>query len=438
MSRQRVVAFFIGLVLLPMLSVDTFVALAQSTDSSEISKLQQQINDKNERLEAIEKEIAEFESALNEVGAEKKTLQDAIDRLNLERKKVLADISYTQNKISSTDLEINKLSLEISDTETSINKNEAAIAELLRDLYINDNDTLIELLLRNGNISQFWDEVESMQTVRNSMTEQVENLSTLHNTLTNKLNQQSEHREELVSLKRQYTGQQAVLDNNKAEKDQLLKETKNEEAEYQAMLSSRKAAREQLIKEVQDIESQLQFILDPNKIPTPGTAVFRWPLANITITQYFGYTKFALQNQGVYKNNMHNGVDLSAPVGTKIYAPLTGTVRATGNTDAVPGCYSWGKWMLIDHPNGLSTLFAHLSHIGVSNGQKVNTGDVVGYTGNTGYSTGPHLHYTLYVSEAVQVKQFNQFKAVTGCGSALSPFSAVEGYLDPLDYLPAS
>lgn len=425
-----------GLIFIPAFTLGNFNVLAQTADSSEISRLQDQINDKNERLEEIEKEIAQFESALNEVGAEKRTLQAAIDRLNLERRKVLADISYTQNKISSTDLEISKLSLEIIDTETSINKNEAAIAELLRDLYINDNDTLIELLLRNGNISQFWDEVESMQTVRNSMSEQVENLSTLHNTLTTKLVQQSDHRDELVNLKRQYTGQQAVLDSNRAEKDELLNETKNEEAEYQAMLAARKAAREQLIKEVQDIESQLQFILDPNKIPTPGTTVFRWPLTNLTITQYFGYTKFALQNQGVYKNNMHNGVDLSAPVGTKVYAPLTGTVRASGNTDQVPGCYSWGKWILIDHPNGLSTLFAHLSHIGVSNGQKVNTGDVVAYTGNTGYSTGPHLHYTLYVSEAVQVKQFNQFKAVTGCGSALSPFSAVEGYLDPLDYLP--
>ena len=134
---------------------------------------------------------------------------------------------------------------------------------------------------------------------------------------------------------------------------------------------------------------------------------------------------------------MHNGIDLAAPVGTKIYAPLTGTVRNVGNTDLVRGCYSWGKWVLIDHPNGLSTLFAHLSHIGVTPGQKLSTGDVVGFTGNTGFSTGPHLHYTLYVSEAVQVRQFNQFKAATSCGAALSPFAAVEGYLDPLDYLPA-
>ncbi len=125
-----------------------------------------------------------------------------------------------------------------------------------------------------------------------------------------------------------------------------------------------------------------------------------------------------------------------APVGTKISAPLSGTVRMTGNTDAVPGCYSWGKWVLIDHPNGLSTMFAHLSQHAVSPGQKISTGDLVGYVGNTGYSTGPHLHHTLYVTAGVQVKKFNEFKSVTGCGAALSPFAAVEAYLDPLDYLP--
>ena len=165
--------------------------------------------------------------------------------------------------------------------------------------------------------------------------------------------------------------------------------------------------------------------------------MFRWPLDKVIITQYFSYTKFALQNAGVYKNNMHNGIDLGAAVGTKIYAPLTGTVRATGNTDAVPGCYSWGQWVLVDHPNGLSTLYAHLSYIGVSAGQQLNTGDVIGYVGATGYATGPHLHFTVYVSAAVQVKRFNEFKAVTGCGAAFSPFSAIEGYLEPLDYLPS-
>jgi murein DD-endopeptidase MepM/ murein hydrolase activator NlpD len=433
MIRQRLGAFLLGLFIIPILWQGSGFALAQT----EVERLQAEIETRNARLSAIEAEIAEFESALKEVGAEKSTLQSAINKLNLEHKKISADINYTTNKITNTDLEINKLTLEINRTEDDINKNENAVAEIIRSLNANDNDSMIEVFLRHQNLAEFWDEIESLDSVKRGMMERVDQLTTLKQDLEIKQIEEKEKRGELTTLSRQYQGQQQVLESNKAEKSTLLTETRNEEAEYQEMLATRKAAREQLIKEVQDIESQLQFILDPNTIPSPGTPVFRWPLDSVIQTQSFGYTKFALANPGVYKNNMHNGIDLGAPVGTKIYAPMSGTIRNTGNTDAVPGCYSWGKWMLIDHPNGLSTLFAHLSHIDVTPGQQVATGEVVGYTGNTGYSTGPHLHYTLYVSAAVQVKQFNQFKAVTGCGAALSPFSAVEGYLNPRDYLPS-
>jgi len=430
--RRYFLSFFTGLALIPILSLGTQFAFAQS----EVERLQSQIAERNNRLSEIEKEIAQYESALKEVGAEKSTLQKAINQLELERKKVQADIRFTENKISSTDLEINKLTLEINNIEDDIEQNEEAIKAILRSMNVADNESMIEILLRHENIAEFWNAFEELQTVRSSMGEKVKSLSLLKEDLLNKKLANTERREELVDLKSQYSDQHGILTSNSATKAELLSATKNEEAEYQKMLKEKQEAKEKLMAEVRDIESQLQFILDPTTIPSAGSAVFRWPLDNPYITQYFGYTKFALQS-GAYKNNMHNGMDLGASVGTKIYAPLTGTVRATGNTDLVAGCYSWGKWALIDHPNGLSSMFAHMSQIAVTPGQSVKTGDIVGYVGNTGYSTGPHLHFTVYVTEGVEVKQFNQFKAVTSCGAALSPFAAVEAYLDPLDYLPA-
>ena len=433
MRLHRVLSFALGLSLAPALFLGSGDVTAQSAD---VERLQQQIEEKLERQKEIEAEIKALEASLQEVGAEKSTLQSAINALELERKKVLADISYTQAKIDSTDLEIDKLTGEIGTAEGDIVTSESAIAEILRNIDTIDDDSFIEILLRHDNLAEFWNEIEELETVRSAMQTQVEQLAQLKDILEDKRLTETERREQLAQLQQQFSGQKAVLESNKAEKNTLLQQTKSEEASYQTMLAEKKAARDQLVKEVQSIESELKFILDPNSIPTKGTSVFRWPLDTVRITQYFGYTKFALANQGVYKNNMHNGVDLGTPTGTTVYAPLSGTIRATGNTDAVPGCYSWGKWVLIDHPNGLSTLFAHLSVIDVVAGQKVNTGDIVAYSGNTGYSTGPHLHYTLYASAGVEVKKFNEFKAVTGCGSATSPFAAIEAYLDPLDYLP--
>lgn len=427
-------AFVLGLLLLPIV----FLGINYASAQDEADRLRGEKEELNDQLQGIEKEIAAYEEELKKVGAEKSTLQSAINQLEIERKKLLADIRYTENRINTTDMQIGQLNQEIGSTTVSIDSNVAAVAEIIRMVNQNDSESLIELLLRYDNLAEFWNEVSDLDTVRQVMRDRVRDLSSLREVLQDKVEEETGRRADLVSLRQQYAGNQSVLDGNKKQKDDLLNATKNEEAEYQKMLADKKAAREKLLKQVQDIESQLQFILDPNSIPSKGSSVFRWPLDKVIITQYFGYTKFALENAGVYKNNMHNGVDLGASVGTKIYAPLSGTVRATGNTDSVPGCYSWGQWALVDHPNGLSTLYAHMSWTGVAAGQKLATGDVIGYVGETGYATGPHLHFTVYVSQAVQVKRFNEFKAVTGCGAAFSPFSAVEGYLNPMDYLPAS
>jgi murein DD-endopeptidase MepM/ murein hydrolase activator NlpD len=432
-SISPVLSFLVGLIIVPAISPAPEV-LAQS----EISRLQNQIADRNDRLGEIEAEIAKFEAQLQEVGAERKTLQSAINQLELERKKVTAEIARTENLISSTDLEINKLILEISRTERDIDETENAIGEIIRARYKSREDSLVEILLRHDRLSDFFVTLDAYDNIRNTLSTKVAELSDFQALLEENRNESESKRDRLASLQNQYVNQNQVLTNNQAEQTELLVATKNEEASYQQLLAERQAAREQILRELREFESQLQFILDPNTIPPPGTQVFDWPVENVIITQYFGGTEFAARNASVYGGRpYHPGVDFGAPRGTPIYAPLTGTVRATGNTDLVPGCYSWGKWTLIDHANGLSTLYAHQDVIGVSPGQKVSTGDVIGYIGNTGFSTGPHLHFTVYAKAGVNVRRFNEIKTVTSCGPATTPVAATEAYIDPMVYLPS-
>lgn len=426
-------AFILGLTIIPSLWWGSSHVLAQVN----IEQLQTEIRDRNNRLSEIEKEITKYEASLKEVGGEKKTLQSAIARLELERGKVQAEIKYTEQKINSTDLQINKLILEINNTEDDISNNEAAIAETIRRIYKSEQVTMIEAMLQNEKLSEFWSTLQTLDRVRNSMNERVSNLVTLQKTLEDKRDQTTERRGELVSLKNQYSDQSSVLATNKAERSELLVATKNEEANYQTLLKQKKAAREQIVKEMRDFEAKLTFILNPNTIPASGSRVFDWPLKKIVVTQYFGGTEFAKRNAGVYGGRAyHPGVDFGVPTGSQISAPLAGTVRATGNTDLVSGCYSWGKWTLIDHANGLSTLYAHQSVQSVVPGQRVATGEIIGYSGNSGYSTGPHLHFTVYAKDGVSVRRFNEIKTVTSCGAATTPVAATEAYLDPMLYLP--
>jgi murein DD-endopeptidase MepM/ murein hydrolase activator NlpD len=89
----------------------------------------------------------------------------------------------------------------------------------------------------------------------------------------------------------------------------------------------------------------------------------------------------------------HNGKDIGAPMGTEVYASAQGTVviaRSEGNNGG------YGKFIAIDHPNGTQTLYAHLSGIAVTSGQFVYQGQVIGFVGSTGRSTGPHLHFEVH------------------------------------------
>lgn len=403
----------------------------------DIQRLQQEINERNERLNAIEREIAEYESALAVVGSERQSLEQAIRQLELERNRVEADIRATQNRIDTANLTIEQLQAEIADTEARIDRIRNGLAESIRVDHQAQDDSMVLVMLRNGNLSEFWSELETLTIVRTTMTQQANTLHELRAQLVLQQEQAEVTRSRLTELRNRYSNQNQVLSNNRAEQAELLQATQSEEASYQAMLEERRRAREQIVAEVREFESELQFILDPTTIPQPGTTVFDWPLENIRITQLFGGTEFAARNPSIYGGRAyHPGVDFGAPRGTPIYAPLAGTVRATGNTDLVPGCFSWGKWTLIDHANGLSTLYAHQDVIGVQTGQKVGTGEVIGYTGNTGFSTGPHLHFTVYVTDAVTVRQFNEIRTTTSCGAATTPVAATEAYLDPMLYLP--
>lgn len=437
-SRRVFAAFLLG-ILIPVTTALTQISVAEAQSAAEIDELQGEIDSRNQRLQEIEQEIATFEASLQEVGGERESLEQAIRQLELERDKISAEIERTQNRIDTADLTINKLSSEIETTESRIRTLQDGLANNIRSDYQDSQRSMVLLLLGNDTLAEFWNELEVKESIQANINEQVNTLHELRQQLLDKEAQTQAQRDSLVSLREQYSNQTSVLAVNRAEKNELLQATKSEEAAYQEMLQEKRAMRQQLESEMREFESRLQFILDPTTIPSPGTQVFTWPLDTVNITQYFGGSEFAKRNPGVYGGRAyHPGVDFGVPRGTPIKAPLTGTVRETGDTDLVAGCYSWGKWTLLDHANGLSTLYAHQDVITVSPGEKVQTGDVIGYSGNTGYSTGPHLHFTVYAKDAVSVRQFNEIRTTTSCGSAKTPVAATEGYLDPIQYLPAT
>jgi len=240
-----------------------------------------------------------------------------------------------------------------------------------------------------------------------------------------------------------------LLDQNRKEQVTLLSQTKNKESEYQKLLQEKQAAKTTFEQELRDFEAALQYNYDPSKIPAAGSGVLKFPLdpsfmercktrqstfGNIyCITQYFGNTPFA--RTGAYNGKGHNGIDFGAPEGTKIVAALSGVVIGTGNTDIYRGCYSYGKWVLVQHANGLTTVYGHMSLVSVIPGDVVPTGGLLGYSGKTGYATGPHLHLSVFASDAVKLTHYGDVRPTSKCAPATIPIAPTEGYLNPMVYL---
>jgi len=377
-----------------------------------IDELEQEIQEKNEKIQNIERDINKYTEELNGIRAEKQTLQSVINELDVSRQKVNANINLTQNEIDRTTYNIEKLNLEIREKQSEIHLNNDALGETIRLLNENESQTFVEAFLAYDNLSDFWNELDSLEQFQTVMQQDLEELFNLKEQLETTVNNLREKEHELGQLQTTLVGQRSVIDTNKAEKDTLLQKTKSEESSYQALLAEKIRQRQIFEQEIAAIEEEIRIAVDPDSLPSTHGGVLAWPLANIIITQYFGNTPFASANAQVYGGRGHNGIDLGASTGTKVKAALSGTVTATGNTDLQAGCYSYGKWVLIKHNNGLSTLYAHLSVISVNPGESVKTGDVIGFSGNTGYSTGPHLHFTVFATQGVQVVRLGDVEPV--------------------------
>ena len=393
------------------------------TYGADINDLKSQIDAKNEEIQKLEEEMKQYKGSIEGAQTLAKTLNAQIAKLNAEIKALNTQISLTSTKISKKELEIRQLGYEIENTETAMIERQKAIKGILISLNQSEENTAFEVFLKFGTISDFFTELENIEVLNGKIRENFGQLQDLKAELGTKKNSAEFASKDLKTLKSELVDQKLIQEQGKTEKNSVLKLTKNKESLYQKLLRETETKRAEIAAEIRAIESELTKLIDLSSLPPFGRGVLLKPIDGGTLTQLFGKTEFAAVTD-VYGNGVHNGVDFKASVGASIFAADKGVVKAVGNSDLVCNKGSYGKWILIDHPNKLATLYAHLSLIKVTQGQNVNRGDIIGLSGNTGYTTGPHLHFTVYDSRTVELRKSRV------CG--ILPYG---GYLDPMLYI---
>ncbi len=403
---------------------------SETAPSTRIDTLRQGISARQDEVKKLEAEINEYRNRLIDVGNQKKSLQGEIKTLDLTRAKLAADMKLTQVRIANASDAIASLAKTIGQKEDHIRKDKLVIADIIHKIDQHDSSSLVETMLGSDSISSVLEDVDDLTRLQSSIRDNILSLQRLKAELgTQKSSYEGEQRK-LVGLKSQLGDQKQIADQQRVAQNKLLSDTKNQESNYRKLLTEKEKRKKQFEREIDDYEAQLRAEIDPNSFPRPGTKVLAYPLDEVRITQKFGRTVDSVR---LYAAGTHNGIDFGASPGTPIKAAGDGVVIATGDTDRVCRGASYGRWVMIRHKNGLSSIYGHLELIKANQGESVSMGDVIGYSGATGYATGPHLHFSVLVSSAVEVVDLKS-KSCPGAVFHI-PVSPMNGYLDPLSYL---
>jgi murein DD-endopeptidase MepM/ murein hydrolase activator NlpD len=382
-----------------------------------VSDLQQQISDKQNQIKEMEQRVSQLKNSIRNTKTQQSTLNKQIDSYEQQIDMLQSDIDLTYAKIGETNLQIQRINANIKTKESELETNKTYLVSAIRTMNEHDQETPFEIVLKNDNFSDFLDQVQYMDDLQKEIQTRINTIKQIKDDLNAQESDQENYKGALLSLNEDLQGKTLALSFQKSDKQDLLSVTKNQEKKYQSQVQGLQEQQEDIEKQISDLESKLRQAIDPSSIPTAGKGVLSWPI-NSAITQGYGSTSVTGFINNVY--NFHNGIDLRASIGTPIKAAADGVVAGVGND----GKYAYGKWIAINHQNGLITLYGHFSVQSVSAGQHVTRGQVIGYSGNTGFATGPHLHFTVY--DATTFSIVKEWYGSLPLG----------GSLNPMNYLP--
>lgn len=335
--------------------------------------------DLENQLKKTNNSIKSTQTQIKNVEKQQKSLLDEIESIDLEINSTEKELASIQSKINSLNSEISKKEDEIAAAEKKMEEENALLRKRIRVMYENGETAYWQMLLSSDNVLDFLERYELV----NQMIESDKNLVT---ELTNKNNQIQIEKQKLESdkkvieaAKRQETENKNKLVTSRSSKNSKMRLLETNAAELQKQLDREKA-------ESDAIEAELKALSGKSTVVYDNRA-FIWPLPATSkkLTCDYGYRTHPVT--GV-KNSFHTGIDIgNAPTGTNIYASKSGKVIKAGWNTA------YGNMIIIDHGNGISTLYGHASKLLVSVGDTVKQGDIIAKVGSTGYSTGPHLHF---------------------------------------------
>ena len=317
----------------------------------------------SEKQERIEQQAQE----------EKNKIQEATDKLN----EVSEKMRILQAELDEANTAYKEIKAKLDNTEQSLKKNQKYLQKRVRDIYIHGQISYLDILFGAKDFSDF---LTRMDLIKRILRYDYDLITKIHQERNSIIQTKAELEKEKTATEKLYDEAKTkkfALDDKKSALDKMIDRIKYD-----------KETSEKAYKELMNASEQIALMIQRRGSSAyVGTGQMIWPLGG-PITSEYGWRTHPIYGNARY----HSGIDIGGDYGMNIYAADSGTVTYSGWISG------YGNTVIIDHGNGVSTLYGHNQSLTVSVGQNISQGDVIAHCGSTGNSTGPHCHFEVRVN----------------------------------------
>ena len=402
MKKQRI-SILAGLLAAVMILSLLLTLLPASVSAASSSEIRNQLNDLKDQKKELAEQISQVKGQYQ---ANENEIEDMVNRKN----SIDQQIALLHAQIDNINQQIAAYALLIADKQDELDEAQSRLDELneknkerIRAMEEDGNISYWSIIFKASSFSDLLDRLSMIEEIAASDQKRLKELSEAADLVASAQAELKSEKDELNETRQELDATQAELDDKRAEADALLTELVARGEEFQAMLDASEALQEELMEQIAQKEKDLKAAeyqewlatyVPPTTKPTgsdttpsdgaPSSSGWISPLKSYKLTSPFGMRKHPILGY----ERMHNGVDMAAPAGTPIYAAKSGKVTAASFQSGGAGNY-----VSINHGDGFSSIYMHMTRYIVSVGDYVSAGQVIGYVGSTGLSNGNHLHF---------------------------------------------
>ena len=362
--------------------------MAEDEDlTNQLDSIQQQVNQQNAAKADAETVIGSVSEQLRQIEEQLRQATAELGTIKEQRVAVENDITLNERQLA--------------EAQKRLEGRESVFYKRVRDIYINGRLSYLDVVIGSKDFSDFANRLEVLKRIIDSDITLINEIKKERAEIEAHKQKLEADRAKLVELEKAALAKQAEIEQKKAERNVVLQKAQNDRAtamqaieelnassaQVSAMLKERQAARAAAAASAAAAAAQSSGGQGASDNWVQGTGQLGWPVSG-EITSPYGYRVHPIWGTTIY----HSGIDIGVDEGTPVHAADGGVVVWSGWMGG------YGYAVVIDHGNGLSTLYGHNSELAVDEGQSVAKGQVISYAGSTGNSTGPHVHFEVRVN----------------------------------------